>query len=245
MSNELNTVKKKIAKLMALGQNNASLSEANVALTKASSLMEEWGLTLDDIQLGQEDITYKVIDTGGKQRPVTNFMLVNLAEFLGVKVWVSSANRYDRNSTFRINVLGYETDVEMFEFFNKVLEATFEGEWDRYKETAEYANANRMYHGKSIRTSFLRGFCNEVNEKLETLIEEGQSFKTKSGTALVPLKMGKIEEHFAEEFGIRLRKRSGSTQSRTNSGYGAGKAAGGRVSFNKPVNGGGGMKMIG
>lgn len=247
MSKELESVKNKVAKLMALGTKNTSLEEANVALQRAGKLMEEWGLSINDIELGDTSIIHKEIDTGRRKSPETSGLYVLLAKFVNVKMWVCKANKYDKSSTYRINIIGYQQDVDMFVFFNRMLENAIEYSFERYKTSFEYKQAKRTAHGKAIRGSFNRGFVYTVNKTLEDLIEAQEDMTTSSGTALVPLKMGNIENFFEENFNIRLRKGYNSYRSNSHSanGYSAGSSAGSGIRFNTPVNNGGSVKLIG
>lgn len=237
MTNEKSVVAKKIAKLLSLSESQ-NLSEAASAMQKAGTLMEEWGLSLDDIEMGQEEVVYKQIDAGSKRAGVTQYMNVRLAEFLGVKFWNSPSRRSGRNHLFC--VIGFEADVAMFEFFQNMLTRVFESEWAAFKTTNEYGDAKyRGVHGKSIRATFLHNFTHAVNDTLMELVEQGESFKTKSGTSLVVVKDAKNEAYFEEHMNFKLVSRTSYRSSRTQAGSGAGTKAGSKVRFQKPVNGNG------
>lgn len=243
MNDELKTVKGKIAKLIALGTSENTLSEAGAAMAKAQKLMEEWSLSIDDIELGDDDIVHEVIDTGRRQRPDLSGILSSLSKFMCVKLWVSTPSKYYKADTYKINLLGYETDIELFKYFWSILNTTVDSEYRKYRKSPERP---RGVHGKRLRTSFVYGFTSSVNETLWDLVEENEHFVTKSGTELVPLKSGKIEDYFAEEFGLRLRKTGSGRRITTSHGISAGNTAGSSVSFSRPVGGSsGGTKLIG
>lgn len=247
MSNEISSVKSKIAKLLALGTNNTSGNEAKVAMAKAQNLLEEWALTIDDIDLGGDEIIYEVIDTGRKSKPELSGVLMKLAEFANVKLWVSKKyNVETRNSNYTINFIGYETDIDIFKYFWSMLNTSFEFDYAAYKNTSDFADANSRYHGRAVRKSFVNGFTRGVNDILEDLIEQNETVVTSNGTALVPLKNGKVEEFFKDNMGFKLTKSKSYSRNQTNVGYGAGNSAGSSVRFNSGVGRSGtSQKMIG
>lgn len=236
MTDEIKTVKSKIAKLLALGS-SSNLAESGVAMKKAQQLLNEWALTIDDIDLGGDDIVYRTIDTGGKNAPELSSILMSLSEFTNLKLWVKPATRYNKKSTYIINMVGYEQDVEIFEYFWGVVNKVFESEYENYKNSEEYENFNKVYHGRAIRKGYVKGFTNKVNATLDKLTGENEYVVTRSGTALVPLKNGKVDDYFDKNFDFKLRRRKSYTRNRTNAGFSAGNRAGANVSFNSAVGG--------
>jgi len=247
MNNEVKAVKAKISKLIALGKGGANSNESKMALQRAGELMEEFALTIEDIDLNGEDLIHAVIRSDNKKRPPMHDNLVYLAAFTSVKVWISTASKYDPESRFETNIIGYENDVEMFKFFYHTIERAWLNEWTTYRTTKEFRDQNRTYHGKSISNSFKVGFMRGIGDKLIDLIKDVKQTKTKSGTALVPLKMAKIDEFFNAEMGFKLNKRYISTRNRVGEASANGNAAANNFNFNTPVNGGGagGQRMIG
>lgn len=241
MATEREIMKQKIAKLMALGQ-STNVSEATIALKKASDLMNAWGLSIDDIELADEKIMLKKIVTKSKNRPEIGSVLVRLAEFASVKVWATPGMRYSKNSKYVINILGYEQDLELFEYFYNMLTVVFETSYEQFKTTPEFKSS--AAHGRAIRKSFSIGFCNSVNGTLRSLIDEAKQVTTKSGTALIPLKMGNINQYFKDEYGFNLRKSYGRSYAKSANGYAAGTKSGENVTFSTPVNGNGSVKAI-
>jgi hypothetical protein len=238
MKSEVQAVKVKIAKLMALSANNSNLAEAQVAMSKAGALMEEWALSIEDIELGDEKILHKVIETGRNNKPELLGITMALAEFLSLKIWVMRPRRYNRIQSFSINLIGYENDLELFEFFWDMLNRVYLNEYESFKNSSKGAAALANFHGRKVRASFRNGFVNVICSRLTKLAADTKTNVTKTGTALVPLKMGKIDEYFADHFNIRLRQeynysRSGGVTGANNAGAESAK----KVNFNSPING--------
>ena len=233
MNKELKTVKSKIAKLLALGNSN-SVSEASVAMSKAQQLMEEWALSIDDIDIGNDDIVHEVITTEKYIKPETSGCITTLAEFTNCKVWVNSGKKW-ANLKYRINLLGYEQDVALFKHFWNMINYVHEVEYNAYTKTSEYEYDNKFYHGRALRKSFTVGFVDKVYYTLNDLVKKNENIVTRSGTALVPLKGGKIEEHFEENFDFKLTTRRSYNKHQTSAGYWSGSKAGANVSFNSAV----------
>lgn len=242
MSNEREKVASKVQKLMALGT-SCNQKEAELALARAGKLMEEWGLTISDIELNDQKIVHEIIDTGSLKKPALGGLPSALGEWLGVKIWIGLPNRRWK-ITAKVNILGYSEDVEMFKFFWEMLNNTFEREWRNFQQTPEYRNAQAIEgHGRKVRTSFQSGFVNTLYWKLSEMADDARQFKTSTGTELIPLKMANVEEFFENEMGLTLtRGRAG--RARAGAGYANGASAGSRVGFNTPVSGGSETKLI-
>lgn len=230
---ERDVVKKKIAKLMNLGT-SSNMAEASLALSRATTLMEKWGLELSDIELQDQRIIRDKIQTGRKQKHPLHHILVSLAKFCSVKVWFQASHRYIRGSQYEVHMIGYEEDIETFKYFWAYLERLLETELETFRNSDEYVN--RYMHGKSLRASFLLGFTDTLNSILFKKAEEKSMFKTRSGTALVPLKMASIEAWFEENTNMKLRATSDNRRIITSRGYNSGMNAANNVSFNTPVN---------
>ena len=249
MNDELQSVKNKVRKLLALGSGNNSTAEAKVAMERAGQLMDQWALSIEDVELDDEKIIHKCIDTGRKNKPEFN-PLTPLADFCNVKLWVTPPARRRRVGTFgnyAINIIGYETDIQIFEYFWNMIVNTLEAEYERFKQTAEGKSYLAEYHGRQVRASFRNGFVSEVNNKLDDLSADAMETQvTKSGTALVPLKNGKVEAYFDEHFDFKLTStRSYNRSGGTGASY-AGRKAGQNVSFSKGVGAqGGSVKQLG
>lgn len=236
MSTELTAVKVKIAKLLALGESN-SRNEATVAMQRAMRLMEEWGLEISDIELANQDIVKHIITTNSKRWPELRSVMNALARFCSVKIWSTTAGKYSGNAAHEIHLLGYEEDTQLFEYFWNMLNSVYTSELRVYKKSGEYKTQCRFYHGRSVRADFRNGFVSAVNYSLDDLFEDMQAAKTNSGTALVPLKMGNIEQFFEDEFDFKLTSSRGSRSGYGGAGHDAGNSAGAGVRFNAGVGG--------
>ena len=242
---ELKTVKDKIRKLLALGMSN-SLNEANVAMSKAMQLMSEWALSIDDIELAESDIVHIKIDTGSKNRGELDGCLMNLAKLYSCKIWTETPYKWAKvKNNVLLNVIGYDTDVELFKHFHKVIGKVYEASFNKYKTTNEYKLLVTKYHGKVIRSQYRTGFVVKLHNMIEEFIKTNGVVKTKSGTSIVLLKSAKVDEFFQESLKIKLSKAAYSPKYRSGFANTAGSEAAGIVSFDKPIQGSNKPLMIG
>lgn len=239
MSNEKAKVTSRVQKLMNMGT-SSNANEARAALARASEMMKQWGLTMDDIEFADNDIKHNVIDTGRKNRPELYRIIASLGRFTSVKVWVSPAHRGIKSSTYEINILGYEQDMQLFEYFWNTLNST-------YVYAVKKFVASARGHGNSARKSFAAGYVSEIGCKLRDLATEQETqMVSKSGTELVPLKMGNIDDYFKEEFGLELRLQRSYSRITNSEGYTAGSNLGKNTSLSRPINGSSNeMKLLG
>lgn len=237
MTTERDAVKKKIKNLLDRGTRTTSQAEAATAMKFAMKLMEEWSLTVEDVELADADIVKIEIGTGKKTRHELDRCAVALADFCSTKVWVSTKYNGFNKQEGVIHVLGYQEDVDLFEYFWNVISNVFNAEFAAYKKTDEYALATSYAHGRIVRADFRNGFVRSVNDTLNNLSAEREQHTTKNGTALVPLKMANIDDYATEVLHLRLRKSVRSYSGGSGFGSRAGANAGARVNFNGGISG--------
>jgi hypothetical protein len=93
--------------------------------------------------------------------------------------------------------------------------------------------------------SFTEACCSRITDRMLALVEKSKAARTSNGRELVIVKHAAIKA-FMKEQGIRLRMCSGYSSPNVNlAAQAAGRAAGDRASFGRPVSGAAGVLRIG
>jgi hypothetical protein len=96
-----------------------------------------------------------------------------------------------------------------------------------------------------IMRSFTVACCDRINDRLLTLVKRSEAARTSNGRELIVIKDAAIKQ-FMKDNNIRLRKCSGYSPSNVDeAAQAAGRAAGDRASFGRPVTGAAGVLRIG
>jgi hypothetical protein len=201
-------------------------SEAMAALQRAQAMMDIYEVTDEELQLTKEEkaIIRKVSerDPYGVKRGLG--YAVN--KFTGTESWTY------RNGEER-SICGLPADVEFAEWLLNALDAHVKREYVRYAITSVTGD------GKERRTAmlnFIRGCTGRVSERLIELAKPPKQ-QTSNSRALVVTKQGAIATCL-EAAGICLGSSRGSTINvKDVAAYEAGKVAGDRASFGRPVTG--------
>lgn len=232
MSDKLDKVKEKIAKLMAMADNHAaSEEEANKALKHAKKLLTEHSLTLEDITNGNFKRSDFVSAKRGEDRTKLHEIDLNcgpaIARFCDVKMWADRV-------TGGVGFFGYGVDVELAIYIRDLLIRTVEFEWNRYYfGLKRKMNGNKPAHGLTIRKQFFMGFIERIKERLAELKNEMVA-EIEKGNALVVMKTALVNAAFDADMGMKLEDHGGTTYTFTDATI-AGRNAGDRVKFNRAV----------
>ena len=96
-----------------------------------------------------------------------------------------------------------------------------------------------------IMRTFVEACCDRITDRLLALVERSKKARTSNGRELIVVKDAAIKA-FMKEHDIHLRTCSGPSSSTVNAAaQAAGRAAGDRASFGRPVSGAGGVLRIG
>lgn len=149
-------------------------------------------------------------------------LAMHVASFTETKVFKSG----NASLTF----VGIRADTELAHFLLDSLRTFVLGELTEYLA----ANVVAKEHKRRHINGFVLGCCSRISQRLGELVEQSRKQQTSTGTALVVAKQGLIAEAMA---GIRLGKSRRTSRSSNYDAYNAGRAAGDRASFGRPVGG--------
>ncbi len=210
-------------------ENGCTESEAMTAANLCARLMAEHDLTMTDVEIGEEICQVNYLDTGRKSNHEVQFCISAIADFCDTKVWISK-----RNGTQNYCFFGMANDTDFAKFLHNTIKGAMETELTSYKircvELGELTGRRQSH-------SFLLGMALRICERLREMKQENQrDILQTTGRDLVVVKNSVVKSQFAK-LGLRLRNTGNGTTSGDSNSMAAGKAAGNRVGFNRPIGG--------
>lgn len=208
--------------------NGCTEHEALAALDKASQMMDAYEVTEADLQLDGETAT---IFSYAKADPnnIRMYLAGAVARYCGVKVWRQKP---------ALKFCGLPADVEFASWLIDTLARFVEREVLTHLWTRPAGEDRRP-----VADGFVAGCTRRISERLDALTQASTVKATANGRALVVTKDALIRAKMAE-LGIVLGKGRQSRRKLDNDAYRAGKAAGDRASFGRPVGGGAAKTLL-
>jgi hypothetical protein len=207
-------------------------AEAIAAAEMAKRLMDEYQMNLSDLEIEQEGVTQETADKYKGGFDAQSRLAMSIAAFCEVKTWRTNG---------RMVYFGLASDVEFAKWLTVALESFC------WIQADEYQMRQRMLGIRTDwtdRRSFVQGCVSRLNERLTDEVRARRKTAGEStGRSLVVVKSQLIAREFAKT-GITLRTGHRSDPGHRSGAYGAGRAAGDRAGFGRPVSGGG-QRMIG
>lgn len=184
-------IKRKVKALLEkTTENGASESEAISALQKAKELMLEHFISeheLNDPYANEKCISVStpLFKTG---YDVTNLYPALCLLFDCEHFWDS------KNLTF----FGYEEDVQLcIYFYNFILKACF-SEKEKYVRSIEYQKLKQRYHGRTLVSSFIKGFIAALCIKMHGMYNERKSSVSECVGLAIIEKNKKVKQQYDE-----------------------------------------------
>ncbi len=256
MKSELTKVKAKIKALAAKTvEAGCSEHEALHAAEMVGRLLDQYNLSMDEIDIREEVCVLREVPTGSKRRRPIDTAVVPIARFCDVKTWHSKRDGEDPVYCF----YGFEPDVAMAVHLFTVVAAAVRAEAAAFKKTVTYAGAANRWLATS---SFQRGLVDRIGDRLEELrakrqrdVERDERAKAQAAQeaferavaagepppqhvtrgALMVLKGQIVEREFESNLGIKLTRAREITFYVDKGSFQAGRNAGDRVNLNRPI----------
>lgn len=187
MSENIDRIIDKISKLLAMANDSSSPNEAMIAARRARALMDKHQLEVSDIEAakGSQFLELKY-ELNGSRTPKWMVSLASASSSLNDCRVLRQRGLYDTNMSFVFQ--GFKADTI-------VAKLTFE----YFVEACERQLKQLKLKGASKRNFFRLGFSQQVSYRCALIVNERQQTMVSStGTALIPLKMSQIVEHFGE-----------------------------------------------
>jgi hypothetical protein len=240
MNNRENMLRKIRALMSKTIDNGCSEAEAMSALSMAQAMMDAYNVTDEDLAETKAESAIK--DTMKDMRDphhIRSMLTRRISEFTNTKCY-----RHEfKSQKYQYNFVGLPSDVEFAMWLTETLTMFVQKELKNYIWGNDYTSLPPN-EKRPIIMGFVMGCTRRINERLNELMEGSEDKASDNANALVVIKNALIDAKM-KEMGLALREpRQRGTRTNRDS-YGAGKAAGERASFGRPVGQGGGIKLIG
>jgi Protein of unknown function (DUF2786) len=229
MADRASIVEKIKALLQKTTANGCTEAEMMAALDKASAMRDAYDITDDELQVAKEEAAMLHSDPPDATDPhqIKWRLSYGVRQFCGVEIYRS---RHQSG----LKCIGAPSDVQFAMWLlDNLADFVF----------AElYGHLIGCIAPKSERRVIIRSFtaacCDRITDRLLELVERSKAARTSNGRELVVIKGAAIKA-FMKDNGIHLRSCSmGSSSNVNTAAQAAGRAAGDRASFGRPVGGG-------
>jgi hypothetical protein len=237
---EVEKVKSKIRALMSkTSDRGCTEAEAMSAMAKVGELLQQYDLTVSEVDIRNTSCVERVYATGNKVQPKWLSCIGGIGALTGSRVW-HTKQWVNGNTEIVAKFFGMPEDTDMAIYLCQVISQAFVGEYRDFQKTEKFRNLKACgYHGKRIITSFSHGMARTISNRLYELARtrKQEALKPSTGTSLVLIKEAKVEEEF-QQLGLKLITRKTTRRITVEGGYSAGQTAGGNVNLNRPVGAG-------
>jgi len=240
MNNRENLLKKIRALMAKTIENGCSEAEAMSALSMAQAMMDAYSVTDEDLaETKAESAIKETMKDMRDPHHIRQLLCMRIAEFTGTKVYTNQP----KAQKYQYNFVGLPSDVEFAMWLTETLTMFVQKELKNYIWSNDYTSLPPNVK-RPIIIGFVRGCARRINERLNELMIKSEVAASNNANALVVIKNAIIDKKMSE-MGLALRQPRQRSSRIHGDAYGAGKAAGDRASFGRPVSGSGSVKMIG
>jgi len=215
--------------------NGATEAEMFAALDKAAAMQDAYDITDEELQIAKDEAAMMHADPPDLKDPhkIKRRLTYGIAQFCGVQIC-----RSRHETGFRC--IGMPSDVQFAMWLlDNLADFVFNALYEHLIGCCAPPIERRI-----ILRSFTEACCNRITDRLLELVERSKKARTSNGRELVVVKDAAIKA-FMKEHGIRLHTCSGYSSSNINAAaQAAGRAAGDRASFGRPVSGAAGALRI-
>jgi Protein of unknown function (DUF2786) len=224
--NVLNKIRALLAKTMNAGCTEA---EAMTALGKAQAMRDAYQVTEAELNLTREEKAIFRREPPGTKDPhrIKWFLLSAVSEFCNC-----TGFRQMQRDGGGIIFCGLPSDAQLASWLLDTLTGFVQAELVNFLMDAAPSNEER----REVIRGFVMGITERISDRLLEPCRQSKTFTSSNARALVVMKSAAVQAKF-DELDIHLRSGSGSCGAWDDSSYQAGKAAGDRATFGRPVSG--------
>ena len=217
-------------------ENGATEHEMLAALDKAAAMRDAYDITDEELQVAKDEAAMLHADPPDLKDPhkIKWRLTYGVAQFCGVTIY-----RARRETGLRC--IGTASDVQFAMWLlDNLADFVFGALYEHLIGCCAPPSERRI-----IMRTFVESCCDRITDRLLALVERSKAARTSNGRELVVTKDAAIKT-FMKEHDIHIRTCSGPSSSTVNAAaQAAGRAAGDRASFGRPVSGAGGVLRIG
>lgn len=211
-------------------ENGCTEAEAMAALSMAQAMMDAYEVTEDEVNQTKQE-SAEVGQTKDMRDPhnIKNHMGMAISEFTNTKIWTS-------NNKKTLNYCGLISDVDFALWLTEHLTLFVQRELKNYIWAGGYTSLEPSSKRRVI-NGFVYGCTIRINQRLRELVAQGKVNASTNANALVVVKNELINRKMQElDMNLRMPRNRGSYYEPD--GYAAGKAAGDKANFGRPVESG-------
>jgi Protein of unknown function (DUF2786) len=232
-----NAIIEKIKALLAkTTANGASEAEMLSALDKASAMMDAYDITDEEVKVARDEAVMKHADPPDLSDPhkIKWRLTYGVRLFCGVEIYRS------RNETGLV-CIGMPSDVQFAMWLlDNLADFVFAALYEHLIGCCAPPSERRV-----VMRSFVEACCDRITDRLLELVKRSEKARTGNGRELVVVKDAAIKAYM-KQHKIHLRTCCMGASSNINSAaQAAGRAAGDRASFGRPVSGAARVLRIG
>jgi hypothetical protein len=203
--------------------------EAMAALEKAQAMKDAYAVTEAELNLTKEEKAVLRREPPGTKDPhrIKWFLSYGVSQFCNCESW-----RQRRDKGGGMVFCGLPSDAQFASWLLDTLADFVQAELVNHLMEAAPSNEDRR---EAIR-GFVIGCTDRINERLVELCKRSEAVASSNAKALVVVKGAAIQTKLSE-LGIHLRSETSCGGAFDSSSYQAGKAAGNRAGFGRPVSG--------
>ena len=218
--------------------NGCTEAEMFAALAKAQALMDAYEITDGDIREARDEAATKHTEAPGTDDPhsIKWYLSYGVGKFCNVQFFRSRA---DGNV---LACIGSKSDADWALWLLDTLGDHVFDELYKHLVTDLSPPAER----RTVKRVFVEACCGRIGERLVELVEQSASARTSNGKELVLVKDAAIAAYMKDNnIHLRMRACGGGPRNHNEAAHAAGREAGNRASFGRPVSGAPGVLRIG
>lgn len=208
--------------------NGCSEAEAMTAAEMISRLLQEYDLSMTEVEVKSQEFITEQIDISGKTKKPIHDVVSSIAYFTDTKVYFTK-----RMGNYVYNFFGAKKDIEFAGYLFDLLSHAMDNEYAKYQKTSEY----NMIGGKVARGSFYKGMIIRLSQRLREMKNNLTNEAQESGLVLYN-KMAITEQMFKQNNpSLRLRTATSRMTISDRSAFNSGKEAANRVNITSGLSG--------
>jgi hypothetical protein len=216
--------------------NGATEAEMLAALDKAAAMQDAYDITDEELQIAKDEAAMLHADPPDLKDPhkIKWRLVYGVSKFCGVTIYGSPHET-------GLKCIGMPSDVQFAMWLlDNLADFVFNALYEHLIGCCAPPSERRV-----IRRTFVEACCDRITDRLLELVERSKKVRTSNGRELVVVKDAAIKA-FMKGHGIHIRSCSGPSSSIVNAAaQAAGRAAGDRATFGRPVTGVAGVLRIG
>jgi hypothetical protein len=213
-------------------ENGCTEQEAMAAAAKVAELLDQYDLSLTDVEIRREICERAEYETWRKKSIPLDGCIPAIADFADCRVW------QERNpfGECRYVFFGRQADVTVAHYLCDLIDRSMMIELARFKVTPGYLRY-RPADRRTVSNSFLHGMASSVATKLRTMKAQRDEVHRATGRDLVLVKAAIVDQELAK-LGISFTKRRTGRRTIAKDAFASGRIAGKKVAINPGIGSG-------